>query len=182
MAFRQKWFFGRKELFWRKDFSAKNTFSKFEMAFWPERLTYNLFSQANHLFTREFYYNNSSFKWICLTSLRIERFGSPLMTESFQACWHLKLKSWIHNILPFSTCCEKLWLINVASSAKFLGEFRLLPSSCGGSAAVSLTVSRSVKKKTLFKQKIIYMLFLTNKIFQSERRLIWIIWLVDGNK
>ena len=45
-----------------------------------------------------------------------------------------------------STCWEKLWLINVASRAKFLGEFRLLPSSCGGSAAVSLTVSRSVKK------------------------------------
>ena len=56
------------------------------------------------------------------------------------------------NILPLSTCCEKLWLINVASSAKFLGEFRLLPSSCGGSAAVSLTVSRSVKKHCLNKK------------------------------
>ena len=26
------------------------------------------------------------FKWICLTSQSIERFGSPLMAESFQAC------------------------------------------------------------------------------------------------
>lgn len=43
----------------------------------------------------------------------------------------------------FNTCCEKLWLINVASNAKFLGEFKLFASSDGGSTAVSLTVSKS---------------------------------------
>ena len=43
----------------------------------------------------------------------------------------------------FNTCWEKLWLIKVASRAKFLGELILLPSSWGGSAAVSLTVSKS---------------------------------------
>lgn len=48
----------------------------------------------------------------------------------------------------FSTCCEKLWLTKVASSAKFLGEFKFAPSSCGGSVAVSLTVSRSKTYKT----------------------------------
>ena len=46
-------------------------------------------------------------------------------------------------LTTFSTCCEKFWLINVASNAKFLGEFILWPSSCGGSVAVSLTVNKS---------------------------------------
>jgi len=44
----------------------------------------------------------------------------------------------------FRTCCEKLWFTNVASRERFFGEFKLVPSSCGGSVAVSLTVSRSV--------------------------------------
>jgi len=46
----------------------------------------------------------------------------------------------------FRTCWEKLWLTNVASSERFFGEFKLLPSSCGGSVAVSLTVRRSVSQ------------------------------------
>lgn len=33
--------------------------------------------------------------------------------------------------------------MKVASSDRFLGELRELPSSCGGSLEVSLTVSRS---------------------------------------
>ena len=37
--------------------------------------------------------------------------------------------------------------MNVASSAKLRGELVLFPSSCGGSAAVSLTVRRSVKEQ-----------------------------------
>lgn len=40
-------------------------------------------------------------------------------------------------------CWLKLWLMYVASMARFRGEFRELPSSWGGSFAVSLTVSRS---------------------------------------
>ncbi len=47
--------------------------------------------------------------------------------------------------LRLRTCWEKLWLMKVASKARFLGEFRLVPSSWGGSAAVSLTVSKSAK-------------------------------------
>ena len=37
--------------------------------------------------------------------------------------------------------------MKVASNAKFLGEFMLCPSSCGGSVAVSLTVNKSAKEK-----------------------------------
>ena len=32
-------------------------------------------------------------------------------------------------------CWEKLWLMKVASRARFLGEFMWVPSSCGGSMA-----------------------------------------------
>ena len=32
---------------------------------------------------------NAFSKWICLTSQSIERFGSPLMAESFQACFFI---------------------------------------------------------------------------------------------
>jgi hypothetical protein len=41
------------------------------VAFWPEMV---------------FWLEMAFFKWICLTSQSIERFGSPLMAESFQAC------------------------------------------------------------------------------------------------
>ena len=44
----------------------------FEVAFWPEIV---------------FWLEKAFFKWICLTSQSIERFGSPLMAESFQACY-----------------------------------------------------------------------------------------------
>ena len=47
----------------------------------------------------------------------------------------------------FKHCCEKLWLMKVASNAKFLGEFMWFPSSCGDSMAVSFTVSKSGKKR-----------------------------------
>lgn len=40
-------------------------------------------------------------------------------------------------------CWLKLWLMYVASIARLRGELKELPSSCGGSLAVSLTVSRS---------------------------------------
>lgn len=40
-------------------------------------------------------------------------------------------------------CWLKLWLMYVASIARFRGELKELPSSCGGSLAVSLTVSKS---------------------------------------
>ena len=52
--------------FARNGFSAWNAIVKFEVAFWLEM---------------------AFFKWICLTSQSIERFGSPLMAESFQACF-----------------------------------------------------------------------------------------------
>lgn len=41
----------------------------------------------------------------------------------------------------FRTCCEKLWLMKVASNARFLGL--LIPSSAGGSFDVSETVNKS---------------------------------------
>ena len=47
-------------------FFFKNTCVKFEVAFWLEK---------------------AFFKGICLTSQSIERFGSPSMAESFQACF-----------------------------------------------------------------------------------------------
>lgn len=47
------------------------------------------------------------------------------------------------------TCWEKLWLMNVASSARLRGELRLLASSWGGSTDVSFTVNRSVHHSTL---------------------------------
>lgn len=40
-------------------------------------------------------------------------------------------------------CWLKLWLMYVASIARLRGELKELPSSCGGSLAVSLTVSKS---------------------------------------
>ena len=76
-AFGQKWQFGRNCV------SAKNTFVKFEVAFWQEM---------------------AFFKWICLTSQSIERFGSPLMAESFQACW---IKIYIQLTLVFKTSSLK---------------------------------------------------------------------------
>ena len=60
-------------LFCRNCLSSNNTFVKFEVAFWPEMV---------------FWLEMTFFKWICLTSQSIERFGSPLMAESFQACFH----------------------------------------------------------------------------------------------
>lgn len=44
-------------------------------------------------------------------------------------------------------CWLKLWLMYVASMARFLGELKEFPSSCGGSLAVSLTVSRSESQR-----------------------------------
>ena len=63
--------FGQKRLFGSNGFSA-------ETAFCPKTLVSNLkwLSGSKNVF----------FKWICLTSQSIERFGSPLMAESFQAC------------------------------------------------------------------------------------------------
>ena len=63
--------FGQEGLFGSNGLSAetvlsKNTCVKFEVAFWLQK---------------------AFFKWICLTSQSIERFGSPLMAESFQACF-----------------------------------------------------------------------------------------------
>ena len=46
-----------------------------------------------------------------------------------------------------STCCEKFWLINLASRARLRGALILLPSSCGGSVAVSLTESMSTMER-----------------------------------
>ena len=66
IAFWQKWLFGR------NCFSAENTFLKIEVAFW--------------LVDMAFWLEMAFFKPICLTSQSIERFGSPLMAESFQAC------------------------------------------------------------------------------------------------
>jgi len=63
--------------------------------------------------------------------------------------WKRQIKTFVANVSHkckltiLRTCCEKLWLMNVASSARFFGEFRLAPSSCGGSVAVSLTVNKS---------------------------------------
>lgn len=45
-------------------------------------------------------------------------------------------------------CWLKLWLMYVASMARFRGEFKEFPSSWGGSFAVSLTVSRSAHTHT----------------------------------
>lgn len=63
---------------------------------------------------------------------------------------------WLVWLTIFSTCWEKLWLTKVASSAKFLGEFKLAPSSWGGSVAVSLTVNRSTTHKDKQKLKLSY--------------------------
>lgn len=42
--------------------------------------------------------------------------------------------------------------MNVASNARFLGEFKLFASSDGGSTAVSLTVSKSkIRRLTILK-------------------------------
>ena len=46
-----------------------------------------------------------------------------------------------------STCWEKLWLMYMASIDRLRGEFILVPSSCGVSVAVSLTVNWSVTNK-----------------------------------
>ena len=53
----------------------------------------------------------------------------------------------------FKTCCEKLWLMKVASRARFLGELILPVSSCGGSVAVSLTVNRSNSESSRLSKK-----------------------------
>lgn len=45
-------------------------------------------------------------------------------------------------------CWLKLWLMYVASIARLRGELKELPSSCGGSLAVSLTVSKSERTVT----------------------------------
>ena len=58
--------------FLQKLLFIQNTFVTFEVAFWPEMV---------------FWLEMAFFKWICLTSQSIERFGSPLMAESFQACF-----------------------------------------------------------------------------------------------
>lgn len=43
----------------------------------------------------------------------------------------------------FRHCCEKFWLMNVASRPRFVGELIPFPSSKATSCAVSLTVSKS---------------------------------------
>ena len=64
----------------------------------------------------------------------------------------IRLKN-VNSLTCFKTCWEKLWLTNVASNARFLGVFILLPSSWGGSVAVSLTDSRSNSESSLLSKK-----------------------------
>ena len=68
--------FWQKLLFSRKCFLAKNNFVKFEVAFWSEMSFWLEMSFCQIWLKR-------------LTSQSIERFGSPLMAESFQACYFL---------------------------------------------------------------------------------------------
>ena len=74
----------QKLLFSRKCFLAKNNFVKFEVAFLPEMAFWLEMAFCQIWLKR-------------LTSI-IEWFGSPLMVESFQACYYLKiyLLHWIH--------------------------------------------------------------------------------------
>lgn len=58
-----------------------------------------------------------------------------------------KTKSQSAALTDTRTCWEKLWLMKVASRDRDRGELRALPSSWGGSLEVSLTVSRSGRKK-----------------------------------
>ena len=76
MAFRPEMAFWQKLLFSRKCFLAKNTFAKFEVAFWPE-MTFWLEMSFCQIWLKR------------LTSQSIERFCSPLMSESFQDCFFL---------------------------------------------------------------------------------------------
>lgn len=73
-------------------------------------------------------------------------------TKTFQSLKNKQTRDdWRHNAAErgaggFTTrkhCWLKLWLMYVASIARFRGELKELPSSCGGSLAVSLTVSKS---------------------------------------
>ena len=73
------WLCGQRWIFGSNGFSA-------EIAFCPIMLISNLkwlFGQKCFFWQEMFFF----FKWICLTSQSIERFGSPLMAESFQACY-----------------------------------------------------------------------------------------------
>ena len=79
----QKWIklVGQKQIFGSNGFSA-------ETGFHPRILLSNLKCLFGHFF-----------KWICLTSQSIERFGSPLMAESFQACFVALCKSLCLNLM-----------------------------------------------------------------------------------
>ncbi|CAN7979219.1 unnamed protein product, partial [Ixodes persulcatus] len=48
-----------------------------------------------------------------------------------------------------STCWEKLWLMKVASRARLRGALIELPSSCGGSEAVSFTTNSPNSESSL---------------------------------
>ena len=77
--------FGQKWIFGSNGFSA-------ETAFRPIILLSNLKCLFGHFF-----------KWICLTSQSIERFGSPLMAESFQACsLHFQISHTKRGIFDFN--------------------------------------------------------------------------------
>ena len=87
-----------------------------------------------------------------------------------------------HRKKELRTCCEKLWLMKVASSARLWGELMDFPSSWGGSWAVSLTVNRSNSKKEKTKKKREFTIWLRSIMFPipiTSFRPTWIVSLIE---
>ena len=84
------WFFGsdlsKMDQTW-SNFLARNGF--LAIMAWLLFCSKILLSNLKWLFGQKcfFWLEMAFFKWICLIYQSIERFGSPLMTESFQACF-----------------------------------------------------------------------------------------------
>ena len=94
MAFLPEMAFCQKLLFSRKGFLAKNNFVKFDVAFWLEMAFCQIWLKR-------------------LTAQSIERFGSPLMDESFQACFigtYFSFQKVVKSLFSKKKSCQRsLW-------------------------------------------------------------------------
>ena len=125
---------------------------------WPLLITKSHFYCPNIKLT---IYITSHFHWCYLLSWQPDMFHQDRCPSQYSVQVYINalrgitevdffLNNTSNALTILRTCCEKFWLINLASIARLRGALMLLPSSWGGSVAVSLTDNMSTSQTRLW--------------------------------